>query len=830
VNQGIRLQRFQSFKKVLSLEREQGYSNKSVVGGLDRLLNRWQQTVSPSLVEKELFRLLQNQQLMEIPYSDLSLESRLRWVERALGCFEDVEKITHARAKNRQKERITTTSSKKTNPKLASQKHSSAEKLSLDDPITSLHSINRTASNALARLGVTSIRHLLYLFPRRHNDFTKLAKISSLIPGSEQTILVTVWEIRAVKLGRTLRGAEAIVGDETGNIRVVWFNQPYLARSIKPNSQIVLSGRIGIRGNRPILESPEYEIFEGQEDLIHTGRLIPVYPLTGGLRPRALRRATKEALDGWSHLFQEHLPLEILKRNNFPHIQTALRQAHYPENEDSKQNSLKRLAFDELLIIQTLVLSRRRDWRDKEDAISLRTNPGIITAFLSSLPFQLTQAQEKTLAQVINDIENNRPMSRLIQGDVGSGKTVVALAALLATISCNYQGAIMAPTEILAEQHYFTICRLLGQAQQYPHEENTLSFYFEPMARTITIGLLTGSQTRKKKEVIYKLLSDGSIDIAIGTHALIQESVSIPNLALAVIDEQHRFGVAQRASLRKKGRSPHILVMTATPIPRSLALTLYGDLDVSIIDELPPGRQGITTRWVPIAKRQQAETFVRSQIQKGRQAFIICPLIEESESIQVRAATEEHDRLTRTVFPDLKLGLLHGRLSNRDKNDAMERFRNGETNILVATSVVEVGVDIPNASVMLVEGANRFGLSQLHQLRGRVGRGKEPGYCLLLADNAGEEAERRLSAMERLGDGFAVAEEDLKLRGPGDFLGTRQSGLPELKIASLEDHHLLTLARREATELLSNDPTLKKHPQLSKIISAYQTRLVTDVS
>ena len=827
MSQGVR---FQSFKKVLSLEREQGYANKSVVGGLDKLLNRWQQTVSQSSVEKELFRLLQNQQLMGIPYADLSLESRLRWVERAVGCFEDAEKIAQTHAKSSQKEQIATALSKKPNPKLSSQKRSSDKKLSPDDPITSLRSINRTASNALARLGVTSIRHLLYLFPRRHNDFTKLAKISSLIPGTEQTILVTVWEIRAVKLGRTLRGAEAIVGDETGNIRVVWFNQPYLARSIKPNSQIVLSGRIGIRGNRPILESPEYEAFEGQEDLIHAGRLIPVYPLTEGLRSRTLRRATKEALDGWSHLFQEHLPLEILERNNFPKIQRALIQAHYPESEESKQSSIKRLAFDELLVIQTLVLSRRRDWRDKEDAISLNTNPGVITSFLSSLPFQLTQAQKKTLDQVVTDIQNNRPMSRLIQGDVGSGKTVVALAALLATISCNYQGVIMAPTEILAEQHYLTICRLLGKTQQHSHEENILSFSFESIGRTITIGLLTGSQNRKKKEAIYKLLEGGSIDIAIGTHALIQENVNIPNLALAVIDEQHRFGVVQRANLRKKGRSPHILVMTATPIPRSLALTLYGDLDVSIIDELPPGRQGITTRWVPIAKRRQAEAFVRSQINKGRQAFIVCPLIEESESIQARAATEEHDRLTRNVFPDLKLGLLHGRLSNKEKNDEMERFRTGETNILVATSVVEVGVDIPNASVMLVEGANRFGLSQLHQLRGRVGRGKEPGYCLLLADNAGEEAERRLSVMERLGDGFAVAEEDLKLRGPGDFLGTRQSGLPELKIASLEDHQLLTLARREAAELLSNDPTLKKHPQLSQIISTYQTRLISDVS
>ncbi len=442
----------------------------------------------------------------------------------------------------------------------------------------------------------------------------------------------------------------------------------------------------------------------------------------------------------------------------------------------------------------------------------------MLDAFLKSLPFELTAAQQKVLKELLADLEKPQPMSRLLQGEVGSGKTVVAMAALLMAVANGYQGAFMAPTEILAEQHFTTIRRLLSGVGHQEEGEDYLCSYSGVLSHPLTVALLIGDINQARKQELQQRIASGEIDIIIGTHALIQKGVEFNRLGLAVVDEQHRFGVTQRSALRQKGFSPHVLVMTATPIPRTLALTLYGDLDLSVIDQLPPGRQAVKTKWLKPGQRDSAYAFIRRQVASGRQVFIICPLVEESEVIQARAAIAEYQRLSEEVFSELRLGLLHGRMAADEKDKVMRRFRSGELDILVSTPVVEVGIDVPNATVMLIESADRFGLSQLHQFRGRVGRGTEQSYCMLLAQNPSEIGRERLDLIEKIQDGFELAEEDLKLRGPGEFFGTRQSGLPDLRMAKLSDIALLELARSEAIRLFEIDPSLEKteHHLLSK--------------
>ncbi|MGB2854209.1 MAG: ATP-dependent DNA helicase RecG [Dehalococcoidia bacterium] len=438
----------------------------------------------------------------------------------------------------------------------------------------------------------------------------------------------------------------------------------------------------------------------------------------------------------------------------------------------------------------------------------MKPDQQIMETFINCLPFALTRAQQRALKQILADLAKVRPMSRLLQGEVGSGKTVVATAALLATVASGYQSAFMAPTEILAEQHFTNISALLARAGEEGNLEGSLRAFSSILPHEITLALLTGSMKRSEKEEVHRAISEGKVDIVVGTHAIIQQVVEFNKLGLAIVDEQHRFGVMQRSVLRHKGSNPHLLVMTATPIPRSLALTLYGDLDLSVIDELPEGRQQIKTRWLEPEERDRAYRFIRKETGEGRQVFIICPLIEESEAIDTKAAITEYERLSTDVFPDLHIGLVHGRLKAADKEEVMRRFRRGELDILVATSVVEVGIDVPNATVMLIEGADRFGLAQLHQFRGRVGRGEQASYCILVAENPTLEGRDRLRLLESTQDGFVLAEEDLKLRGPGEFFGTRQSGLPDLKMAKLSDMRLLELARKEAVRMFKGDPQL----------------------
>jgi ATP-dependent DNA helicase RecG len=580
---------------------------------------------------------------------------------------------------------------------------------------------------------------------------------------------------------------------------------------------VVVSGKVGQFNGALALEQPDYE--PADADLLNVGRLVPVYPSTEGLYQKGLRAAVRAALDATATTLGDPLPAALREGTDLLPLHAALEAVHFPTSEEQARSGRQRLAVDELLLIQLTVQGRRREWQ-REPAPALPTaGPAgaALRTFLDGLPFRLTRAQGHVLREVLADLAARRPMSRLLQGDVGSGKTVVAAAAMLVTAANGYQAALMAPTEILAEQHGQTLVRL------YEHL---------PDAIRPRVAVLKGSLTRKQKAETTALVASGAVGIGVGTHAVIQEGVAFQRLGLAIIDEQHRFGVMQRAVLREKGERPHLLVMTATPIPRSLALTMHGDLDLSLIDELPPGRQTIDTRYRPAAYRQRAYDFIRQQVAAGRQAFIICPLVEESEKIEARAATAEYEHLQERVFPDLRLGLLHGRLSAADKEAVMRRFRDGELHILVATAVVEVGIDIPNATVILIESADRFGLAQLHQFRGRVGRGAHRSYCLLLSDDSAERAAERLQLLAETSDGFALAEHDLRLRGPGEFFGTRQSGLPAQRRAGLGDARAIELAQRLAARIMQDDPTLARpeHAILATRLSAFAAQGVGDVS
>jgi len=739
--------------------------------------------------------------LVNLNYASLTKQQRKEWVKNTLDFLAEVEHGEEEKGKARPAPRVGKPPSRKREQPLPVD-------LSIDSPITVVRGISTSLAAKFGKLGVKTIRDLLYFFPNRHLDYSQRKTVSQLAEGEEETIVANVWQAIETRLGGR-RSTEAIVGDETGNVRVVWFNNPYLAKQLAPNVRIVLSGRVSLFNGRHVFESPEWEPMEDRE-LIHTGRLVPLYPLTRGLYHRQVRKLMKAVIDQWAWQVEDFLPLDVKERCNLLELPEAISQAHYPEDQALKDRARVRLAFDELYLLQLGVLTRKRQWQEDQPGNPFSTETPVLNTFIESLPFELTGAQHRVLRELIADLQKPQPMSRLLQGEVGSGKTVVATATLLLAAANNFQGAFMAPTEILAEQHFSTICQLLSGTGHLEEQESYLHSYSGILDRTLTVALLIGDVPQARKQELHQRILDGDIDIIIGTHALIQKEVEFHRLGMAVVDEQHRFGVAQRSILRQKGFNPHVLAMTATPIPRTLALTLYGDLDLSVIDELPPGRQVIKTKWLKPSQRDSAYAFLRREIAAGHQSFIICPLIEESEVIQARAAIAEYERLSREVFPDLKLGLLHGRLSAADKDEVMRRFRSGELNILVSTPVVEVGIDVPNATVMMVESADRFGLSQLHQFRGRVGRGQDQSYCMLLAQNPSEIGRERLDIIENVQDGFQLAEEDLRLRGPGEFFGTRQSGLPDLRMAKLSDIALLELARSEAEKLFEKDRTLKK--------------------
>jgi len=667
----------------------------------------------------------------------------------------------------------------------------------LDAPITVISGIGKKYSQTLANLDLTIVNDLLYNFPNRYEDYSKLLPINRLKYGESLSIIGTVETVSHKKTkNKNLNITEIVLTDGTGFLRAIWFNKPYLVDKFDKGDQLLLSGKIDMYLGRLSMSNPEWEPLEKEH--LHTNRILPVYPLTTSLTQRIMRRVQFQAINNWTSHVKDHIPPNILKKTNLVGLQFALKNIHFPDNQNQLVQAQKRLAFDEILLLQLSSLSQKRTWQSA-DAKRIQVAKDVLESRFNSLPYQLTTAQKKVLNEILSDLQSGIPMNRLLQGDVGSGKTVIAALAATSVVDNCGQVAVMAPTSILAEQHFITFNSLIND-----------TFMINTNGRKLNIKLLTGDTSDKDKTEIKQGLIDSSIQILIGTHALIEDSVTFSDLQLSVIDEQHRFGVAQRAALREKNINQHILVMTATPIPRSLALTLYGDLDLSVIDEMPPGRIKIDTHLLHPIERERAYALIDSQIKQGLQAFIIYPYVEQGDNDDIMAAVEERERIQKQVFTQYKVGLLHGRMKPSEKDAEMKDFRDGHYQVLVSTSVVEVGVDIPNATIILIEGANRFGLAQLHQMRGRVGRGNNKSYCLLIPDKEDAVENERLLAMTVSDDGFELAERDLEQRGPGEFLGIRQSGYSTLKLATLSDINLIEQARRIAQEIFDEDPEFSK--------------------
>ena len=702
--------------------------------------------------------------------------------------------------------------------------------MNLATPVENLRYVGKVYQPRLKKLGIKTIKDLLWHFPMRYEDWTATAKIEQVKPNEKISLIGKVTSIENRRIfPRRMVLTTASIEDETGKVKAVWYNQPFLVNTIKPEKFISLSGKVKLDKYGVYLQNPAYEILKFQNpndkfqinskaqnsNLKHTGGLIPIYPETEGITSRYLRFLIKPLLK-FSNKVQDFLPKEILERQKLYDVRTGLSEIHFPSSLEKGEEARRRFAFDELFLLQLRALSERRKIQQQK-AVPIKFNQEIIKKFVSSLPFDLTGAQKIALWEILKDLEKPYPMNRLLNGDVGSGKTVIAAAAALEAALAGYQSAIMAPTEVLANQHFQTFSKLLKNSG-------------------IKIGLLTSSGVKGK---------GASSDIIIGTHSLIQEDVSFKNLALVVIDEQHRFGVEQRAALLRSGGNasfPHLLSMTATPIPRTLALTVYGDLDISILDEMPKGRTSVETKLIPPEKRKEAYNFIRAEVKEGRQVFVVCPRIEtpgENSEIEnkpkvkkgkqlsidsylkyeVKAVKAEYEKLSKEIFKDLRVAMLHGKMKAKEKEDIMTKFKNKESDILVSTSVIEVGVDVSNATIMMIEGAEKFGLAQLHQFRGRVGRGKHKSYCILFIGSPLKGTTRRLEALLKTNNGFKLAEMDLKIRGPGEFTGTRQSGIPDLAMASLADMNLIKQARAEAKLILKN---LNKYPLVSEKLSEFE--------
>src|SRR5213593_1026325 len=657
-------------------------------------------------------------------------------------------------------------------------------------PLQYVKGVGPHRAKLLERKGLVTVGDALFHLPMRHEDRTRFTPLRAIRPGETMTCSGVVTGISPPPPGRRRQPLVILLRDESGYATATVWGRPWIARAVQRGQRMIVHGRGARYQDKVTLQVQEWETVDAADDEpIHAGALVPVYSSTEGLPQQALRSLLWRLVEAHAHEIEETLPDAVRSRRRLLPLADAVRGAHFPTSEGARAAAMRRLAFDDFLLLQLgLAILRSRTTRQR--GVSMRPRGELIARLRASLPFSLTAAQERVWQDIRRDMAAPYPMHRLLQGDVGSGKTVVAALAVCAAVEAGYQAAVMAPTEILAEQHLATFRRLL-----------------EPLG--IGVTLLTSGVKPRERAARRAAIAAGEIGCVIGTHALVQEPVEFRRLGLAVVDEQHRFGVHQRARLKGKGERPDVLVMTATPIPRTLALTLYGDLDVSVIDELPPGRTPVRTEARTESRRRQIYDFLKGQIADGRQVYVVYPLVEESELVDLKAATDMAHHLQRDVFPDLTVGLLHGRLSSEDKDAIMRSFKAGAIQVLVATTVIEVGIDVPNASVMLVEHAERFGLSQLHQLRGRVGRGPWKSYCILLGAAASEDAKRRLAAMTRTNDGFEIAEVDLSVRGPGDFFGTRQSGLPEFRVADLvRDGAVLEIARQEALALIARDPQL----------------------
>lgn len=677
----------------------------------------------------------------------------------------------------------------------------------LNSPVQYLKGIGPKRAQDLGRAGIHILEDLLYYFPKRYEDRSQFKPIGSVDIGAAVTVKGEVLSKkgRPAYLRRGIDIFEIAVADGTGRIFAVWFNQPYLHRYFNVGDQVILYGKVELYRDRIQMSSPDFEIIEDKEAGLDVGRIVPIYRLPQGFSQRVLRKLIRSVLDTQISHLQELLPYDIRARHSLLNIAKSLLNIHFPENEEKRLSAYQRLAFEEFFLYQIPLILRKLKRSDKM-GVAFDVKEGFLENSLSMLPFVLTDSQKQCLGEIAADMRSPRPMQRLLQGDVGCGKTVVALLAALAALACGYQAVFMVPTEILAQQHYEKISQLLGSAQKKEKKKPR-------------VGLLTGSlSVEEKKETVLKIRS-GEIDIVIGTHALLEEGVAFHRLGLIVIDEQHKFGVSQRALLPRKGANPDCLIMTATPIPRTLSLTLYGDLDLSTITQMPAGRGRIMTQALAIEERPKAYDFVKEEVKKGRQAYLIYPLVEESEKLELRAAKSMYKEFKEEIFKDLRVGLVYGKMKRDEQEKTMKKFRDGKIDVLVATTVLEVGIDVANATVMVIEHAERFGLSQLHQMRGRIGRGVHESHCLLVTDPKSEDAQARVKAFVATTDGFKIAEEDLKIRGPGEFFGERQHGLADLKIADpLAQMHLLKAAREDAHKLIERDPKLAdpKHAELKR--------------
>jgi len=824
--------------KILKLEAELGYENRAVVGGLDKFLPVWESEARTANLNSELIEIVSEK---IHTYRDLDTEGRADLLKELRGVLRNAQPALpvqpptisprpalerpqppaypKAPPKPAQEPEANTPEPADEPPSAGAQVPAQSRRSKpapthfaetsqtpgLNAPLTVLNGIGPKNAQILKALELNTLEDLLYYFPRRYDDYSQLKPINHLLYNEEVTVLGMIQSIavRPVRGGQTSL-TEAVLSDGTSFLRLTWFNQPWLTQRLREGIQIVVSGKIDMYLGRLVMNSPDWELVE--QEHLHTNRIVPVYGLAARITQRWLRKIMYQTVAFWAARIPEYLPATVRDAAGLVDLATAITQAHFPDSQEALKAARARLAFDEIFFLQLGVLRQKRAWQANSAQV-FETDPEWLALHLAALPYALTNAQQRVLSEIQQDLVRGRPMNRLLQGDVGSGKTVVAAMAVATVTRHGAQAALLAPTSILAEQHFRGLSNLLGEAQG-----EDLSAALQPGE----IRLLIGDTPEAEKREIREALANGTIKFIIGTHALLEYPVTFQRLQLVVVDEQHRFGVGQRATMRAKGENPHLLVMTATPIPRSLALTVYGDLDLSVMDEMPVGRMPVDTHVIHPVERERAYHLIENQVSAGHQVFIIYPLIEKGENNdEGKAAVDEHARLQAKVFPKLKLGLLHGRMRADDKDVVMKRFRDREYDILVSTSVVEVGVDIPNATVMLIEGADHFGLAQLHQFRGRVGRGSAQSFCLLIPGTENAVENNRLAVMEETNDGFVLAERDLQQRGPGEFLGTRQSGYSELRMANLMDIFTIEKARQQAQALFERDPELSDPENLA---------------
>ncbi|MBO8434992.1 MAG: ATP-dependent DNA helicase RecG, partial [Tyzzerella sp.] len=655
----------------------------------------------------------------------------------------------------------------------------------LDSPVTAIKSIGPEKSRKLSRLGILTVKDLIEHFPRDYEDRSQVVPISEIKLNEENTFRGRVRGIPEDMRVKNLRIVRARIEDSTGGIVAVWYNQPYMKKAFKEGAEYIFTGKAVRKYNNIEIQSPEFEIVS-EGSILSGGRIVPVYSSTSGISQKMLRSIIKDTLDYAGNQIHDFIPTSIRKKYKLCDRNYAVSNIHFPESNESFFIARRRLVFEELFMLQTALLKMKSSVNKGKSGIVFK-NINCAKEILNALPFELTDAQKKVMREIVNDIKSGKSMNRLVQGDVGSGKTAVALVTAFIAIRNGYQSALMAPTEVLAGQHYEFISKILDSLG-------------------IKTVLLTGSLKKKEKEKALELIKSGEAKMVIGTHAVIQENVEFQKLGMVITDEQHRFGVRQRGTLSEKGENPHVLVMTATPIPRTLALILYGDLDISIIDHLPPGRQKIDTLSVNSSYHERIYSFIRKEVDRGRQVYIICPMIDENDKLDVQDVTTYTEKLKNEIFSDYSVECMHGKIKPQKKQEIMEEFAKNNINILVSTTVIEVGINVPNATIMMIENAERFGLAQLHQLRGRVGRGSEKSYCILVCDSKSKVAKERMNMMTKSSDGFEISEMDLKLRGPGEFFGTRQHGLPEMKIANLyKDMNILKEAQKASLEIMNMD-------------------------